>query len=215
MHGIMLIQLGHNVHILEQSTELRTQAAGMNAGPNVRQFLNAYDLCQREYGLPSAGVQFLTGLNGTLRERYFLKVALMHTSWEVLYYRLRANFDGLKSKYCPETLPVVVGRGKATYDMGTRVTDLSYSSSEGHATVTYDDVVTGGARRRHADLVIGADGFNSVTRRLASKVPVKRTYAGYLTWRGTVSEMEMSEETVKFFEDHTTIWMGSQTHCVV
>lgn len=215
MHGIMLTRLGHNVHILEQNTELRTQAAGINAGPNVRKFFKDHDRCKRGYGLPTPGAQFLSEVRGSLRQRYFLKRPLVNTSWEVLYYRLRANFDGLKSECCPEALQVADGQGKAVYDTGKRVTDLSYSPSEGHVTVSYDDVVNGGGSCRYADLVIAADGFSSATRQLVSKTPIVGTYAGYLTWRGTVPERQMSEETMTFFEGHTTVWMGSHTHCVV
>lgn len=216
MHGVMLTRLGHNVHILEQNTELRTQAAGINAGPNVQKFFQDHDLCKREYGLPSTGARFLSEVNRALKQRYFLKMpSTKNTGWEILYYRLRANFDGLKTGYCPETLPRAEDRGKAVYDMGKRVTDLSYSADEGLVTVDYVDVINGGGGRRYADLVIAADGFSSITRQLVSPVPIQRPYAGYLAWRGTVLENEMSEEAMTLFKTDTSIWMGSHTHCVV
>lgn len=182
MHGLMLKWLGHNVRILEQSTSSsRTNAAaGMSTGPNGKAFLDIHDIDKRPYSFPCPGPQFLDKAGNVTRQ---LKIPLNLTSWDTLYYRLRANFDGLASGYCPEPPSRLEGDGEAVFDLGKRA--MGVSSQSGFVTVTFENVLSGGNGTCHADLVIAADGANSSIR----KQIVPRTqpqYAGYVAWRGTV-----------------------------
>lgn len=63
-----------------------------------------------------------------------------------------------------------------------------------------------------ADLVIGADGPSSTTRKILQP-EVERTYAGYVAWRGTVLESEVSEEAKECFVRKFTFFhkQGLQT----
>ncbi|THX29001.1 FAD/NAD(P)-binding domain-containing protein, partial [Aureobasidium pullulans] len=95
MHGIMLSRLGHHVHILEQSTEnfRHGQAAGIRAGPEAQKFLSEFDLHKHyPYAVDCPGMQFINQRSDYGR---FVKFPMKQTSWTMLYYRLRANFDGL------------------------------------------------------------------------------------------------------------------------
>ncbi|MCJ1349881.1 hypothetical protein MMC31_008124, partial [Peltigera leucophlebia] len=198
-HGIMLKKLGHNVRILEQSVSSvrESQAAGITAGPDAQKFLSEYDHCQATHFLPSAGVKVF---DKNLRGRIYSKVPLQNTSWDVLYYRLRANYDAFKSEHVPEPPSAVSeGEGKVTFDQGKRVTNLKQQSDES-VIVEFDDLIDGGHGEHRADLIIAADGANSIVRRLVfPNSQIKRPYSGYVAWRGTVPEREISEETNRLF----------------
>lgn len=198
-HGIMLKKLGHNVRILEQSVSAtrESQAAGITAGPDAQTFLGEYDHCQSTHFLPSAGVKVF---DKKLRGRIYSKVPLKNTGWDVLYYRLRANYDGFKSEIVPDPPSTVSAEeGKAAFDQGKRVTNIKQESDE-FVIVEFDDLIDGRRGEHRADLIIAADGANSVVRRLfLPSSQIKRPYAGYVAWRGTVAEREVSDETNRLF----------------
>lgn len=121
------------------------------------------------------------------------------TSWGFIYHRLRANFDGMKSGFC-ENPPEVKeeGDGDVKFDCGKAVTGLELLGEK--VRVVYDDL--SGEKKDLsvlADLVIIANGANSSLR--GKLFPdLKREYAGYVAFRGTVPESEVSEETKKVFD---------------
>ncbi|MCS5732790.1 FAD binding domain-containing protein [Herbiconiux daphne] len=61
-------------------------------------------------------------------------------------------------------------------------------STEQHATVHFAD-----GRHEQVDLVVGADGLNSVVRPTVAPEHHANTYAGYVTWRGLVPERTLPE----------------------
>lgn len=120
------------------------------------------------------------------------------TSWDLLYNILRANFDGMaEDGYCniPED---VATDGKAEYLYGHKVTTIK-RDSEGRLSVDFQDI-DGKEGNLEADLVFAADGPSSTVRELLLP-EVKRRYAGYVAWRGTVLESEVSEETLECFKE--------------
>lgn len=145
------------------------------------------------------------------------------TSWSVIYYRLRRNFDGLKSEFCDgevvipeseggkdgdyhdeeEDHPKGKSQGKREFLTGMNVTSLS-KLSDGGVEITYENQNEANKElKMKADMVILADGANSSLR--AKYFPdVKREYAGYVAFRGTVLESEVSEETKKIFDPSLT-----------
>ena len=127
------------------------------------------------------------------------KVPFKLTNWKTLYYRLRANFDGLSSEYVPAPPEDLPTDGTVIYDVGKRVTDISYDKGSG-ISLTFEDVEQGGSKVLYPDLVIAADGANSSIRKLLFP-ELEVSYAGYLTWRGVVPENDVSEETRKFLDD--------------
>jgi 2-polyprenyl-6-methoxyphenol hydroxylase-like FAD-dependent oxidoreductase len=179
MHGIVLSRLGHNVHILEQNetNERSALAAGINVGPRVQEFMKKYDLSGKPYTLPT-GAQFINH-NGVKRR---LGLKLQMTSWDVIYYRLRANYDGFKSSYCTESY------GDGRISIGTKVISVSESDK---LVVTYQDST--GIGKLSADYVIAADGASSIIRQQFGLKP--RTYSGYVAWRGVVPEDQISPKT--------------------
>ncbi|MCJ1251741.1 hypothetical protein MMC30_008978 [Trapelia coarctata] len=201
MHGIVLRRLGLDVHILEHNptSNLESQGAGIAVMEDVQRFLSQYDTSGEPYSVPSRNVQFL---DHDVKITKTWDVTLQMTSWSVLYYRLRANFDGFASDFCPRLLEGAdLGPGKAKYDNGKTVKNIE--CSDGLVTVEFDDA-RGGHGTLHANLVIAADGSTSKIRQMLQP-DLQRKYTGYVVWRGTVAESDVSEQTNKIFGEKTTI----------
>ncbi|KAK0506881.1 hypothetical protein JMJ35_010581 [Cladonia borealis] len=165
MHGVMIKRLGHN------------------------ELLRKIDHCDGEYALLSPGIQYVdTDLNVT----GYRKVTQMLTSWNVLYYRLRANFDGFQSDYCTKSREELEEQGEAVYNIGKRVTDVTYTDCL--VTVKFDDLINGGRGHLQPDL---------------------RPYAGYLKWRGTVAEKDVTEETKALFNEKVTLNVMDHSYIVL
>ncbi|PQE04665.1 Monooxygenase FAD-binding protein [Rutstroemia sp. NJR-2017a BBW] len=212
MHGVVLKNLGHNVHILEQNTQsVRADlAAGITTHPEFDEFVARHDKIPTPWSIHSPGIQFLDK-NAAVKRR--LNKPLQMTSWAVIYHRLRANFDGFASEFCPEP-PVSSEKstgGSALFDTGKQVTSVARVHDDDEAVeVTYRDLQNGDQEGTlRADLVILADGANSSVR--TKLFPeVERKYVGYVAFRGTVPEAEVSEEAKKIFDPNLTYfaWDG-------
>ncbi|KAI5238876.1 FAD/NAD(P)-binding domain-containing protein [Aureobasidium subglaciale] len=213
MHGVMLTRRGHHVRVLEQSTEniRHGQAAGIRAGPEVQRFLKEFDQYKDQpYALDCPGMQFI---NKKSEYKRFINFPMQQTSWTMLYYRLRANFDGLVSKHCPNATRS--GTGEAIYDLGRQLVSLTERDSQ--VEVEYKDLSTGKTLSLMADLVIGADGSHSAVRRnfFPAQRGQDRPYAGYLAWRGGVLESEVSDETRSLLKNNFTVFRMPKNYILV
>ncbi|KAF4621881.1 hypothetical protein G7Y89_g14464 [Cudoniella acicularis] len=196
MNGIVLKRQGHNVHILEQNTQSQRNdlAAGITTHPDFVKFMELHDQVVELWSVPSEGIQFLNKSAGVKRR---LNVPLEMTSWGLIYHRLRANFDGFASEFCPNIPEPNKTDGTALFDVGKRVKGISLVNSA--VEVTYEDLLKDSEKGTfRADRVIIADGANSRLR--AALFPeVKRVYAGYVAFRGTVNESDVSDEAKNTF----------------
>lgn len=130
----------------------------------------------------------------------------------MLYYRFRANFDGLTSPYCENLPSESSGNGKSVYDQGKSVKNIRYV--DGSVIIDFEDLVNKASNGRgsvRADLVITADGSTSYIRQLLQP-HLKHSYAGYVAWRGTVLESEVSEEARSTFQLKTTLHATTQSY---
>ena len=191
MAAIVLRRLGHNVRVLEQNeSDIREdRGAGITVGPAAHKFFKSFDITQEPYYVMCSGVNYLDGESKVKR---FMKRPMSNSTWNTLYYRLRANFDGFRSEVCaiPPTLPKIQGDG--VVQMGSKVLNVTYLG--GDVVVEYRDTSKELVNSIKADLVIAADGASSTIRQIL--LPgIKRTYAGYFAWRGIVPETEISKET--------------------
>ena len=202
MHGIVLKRLGHNVHILEQvqTSQRPALGAGISAGPYCQEFMAKHDRSQQPYGTPSSTVQFFN-VDG-IATRHF-KFASKMASWDVLYYRLRANFDGLTSNHCSQSYADEPGEGKGFYDLGKKV--INVVSAKEKLEVAFEDLASGSKGTLHADYVVAADGASSIIRQQLFHEP-HRPYSGYVAWRATVPENEVEADTVSLLDDHFSIF---------
>jgi 2,6-dihydroxypyridine 3-monooxygenase len=69
-------------------------------------------------------------------------------------------------------------------------------------------------RVEHADLAVFADGVTSTARRRLFPT-LRREYAGYVGWRGTLREDRATDETRRLLSDSLTYSVAPHTHVVV
>ena len=193
--GVVLKRLGHHVRIFERNPTplLHNQGAGVVAGGDSQEFFHRHDATKRPIAVTSRLRHYLD-LQGNVihREQSVQKM----TSWDLLYYVLRANFDRVESDYCKLPEPIE-GEGEAKYEYGHVVTGLDDKQDE--VEIQFKDR-DGKPGRTLADLVIGADGPSSTIRKILLP-EVKRQYAGYVAWRGTIPETEASPAAREAFAE--------------
>ena len=211
----MLHRQGHNVHIMEQrSDKPNSHMAGIGIATDVLRFLEKFDRINEPLGIPSDCWQLHDG-NGKITP--FNKAQRLLTSWDVLFHRLRANFDGLETEeyYNRSSELKGIELGRVKYETGVRVSDI----------ITDNRKVTVHAERIDAkeqivlkvDVLIGADGSNSIVRRifLPDGIAIPQ-YSGYVAWRGVVSEGVVSDSTRKIFQQNINFFvLPTREHVIV
>lgn len=196
----MLKRLGHTVRIYERNPTplLHNQGAGVVAGGDTQAFFSKFDATKRPIAVTSRLRQYLDPQGNQIHEEGTVQKM---TSWDLLYYLLRANFDGVKSDYCKVPEPLE-GDGQGLYEYGHTVksikdlgekVEIEYETKEGEK-----DTIT-------VDMVIGADGPNSTLRKILLP-EVERKYTGYVAWRGTVRELEATAAAQKAFIETFTFY---------
>ncbi|MFB2581676.1 FAD-dependent monooxygenase [Herbiconiux sp. P15] len=83
----------------------------------------------------------------------------------------------------------------------------SVESTDQHAIVQF-----AGGRRERFDLVVGADGLNSVTRAAVAPEHRENTYVGYVTWRGLVAETSLPADAAETLLDRFALFNGPNAH---
>ncbi|KAJ5216292.1 uncharacterized protein N7498_002699 [Penicillium cinerascens] len=202
MQGIMLKRLGHHVQIFERATsnDRAEGGTGITVGPDAQRFYHQYDLLKQSLYVDNPGIQFMNGQGNVTR---FTKRPMKMSSWSLLHFNLRANFDGHKSSLCPDPPAPCEGDGEAIFHLGKKVIGVEYAEGDSRVAVRYQDLLQGEICTVDGDLVIVADGASSSTR--TQLLPeVKRQYAGYLAWRGYVEESRVSQETRKLLDPNFT-----------
>jgi 2-polyprenyl-6-methoxyphenol hydroxylase-like FAD-dependent oxidoreductase len=160
--------------------------AGLTAARDMQEFMQVYDLTNLPYYIEATTTRLINS-KGELLRQSLVPQAL--TSWNAIYYRLRANFDGFRSGYCGPP-PACPGDEKCIYMDGCTVTSLEHENSL--VAVQYQNA-KGKAEGVSFDLLIAADGSNSKIRQLLLP-DIQREYL-YTAWRGTVPEDQISEES--------------------
>ena len=213
MCSIPLVRLGHNVTILERSPTplLHNQGAGVVAGGETQAFFNKHDRTKRNIAVTSQTRLYLNKKGDKIDRQDTVQ---RMTSWDLLYYLGRANFDGVDSEYL-EGKPVPrkePGEGMARYEHGRVVTAVKEFGEE--LEITFKDTRADDAERPDkeqeciisADFLIAADGPSSSTKRLLLPDAASRTYAGYVAFRGTVPETAISQGATEVFVERFTFY---------
>ncbi|GAB7353972.1 hypothetical protein MBLNU459_g4569t1 [Dothideomycetes sp. NU459] len=208
MHALVFLKHSPStrVTILERSPTamLHNQGAGVVAGDEVQEFFSRY-VCPpgHEMAVRSKQRLYLDKAGGVVDGSIDDREQRM-TSWDVLYRLLRWRVDGMDaSDYLRDSGPVEEegGRGAsgplAAYEYGCTVSSLEDTPSG--VLVHWTDR-NGAARSQQADLVIAADGASSAVR--GALLPaVERRYVGYVAFRGTVPEGELSRAAADAFSE--------------
>ncbi|OAG05299.1 FAD/NAD(P)-binding domain-containing protein [Paraphaeosphaeria sporulosa] len=194
--GVALKQLRKNlnIRILEKNPTqlLHDQGAGVVAAGDVQEFFQRHDRTHTPLAVTSHQRLYLDR-KGNVIDREDKQQHM--TSWDLLYHVLRANFDTIDSEYAKAPEPMD-NEGTAVYRHGHQVGDVDVDA--GTPLVIHTTTADGQSESFEADLLIGADGPSSTIRKLIDP-SVKRTYAGYVAWRGTVPETSVSSSARDVF----------------
>lgn len=183
--ALLLRDLGWSVDVMERSRRpLMGRGAGIVAHPSTVRYLVERTACRLDaMSASSRSVRYLDPSGAIVDEQ---DSAYRFTSFFALYRELLAAFDA--------------GR----YHLGRRVTGFEQDADG------VDVALAGGARER-CDLLICADGIHSTARRLLLP-DVPREYAGYVAWRGIVSEEELSRATFATFHEAIVYYLMPNSH---
>lgn len=211
MHGLLLKRQGVNVTIIEQdpSSARVGNEAGVGFSENVIELLRRVDVTGVPLAIDCQASKFAWKKNPNL---WVAKGMRSLSSWSLFYQVLRANFDGLPSNACPNPPGPLSGDGRAEYRAGCKVTDLALT--EDGARVSFVDVANAKEDLIEANMVLGADGRHSTIRRLMG-VPAQAQYSGYITWRGTVPDSQVSHATATYFKDTTALNFTGDSYTIV
>ncbi|KAJ7485013.1 monooxygenase [Mycena galericulata] len=215
--GVVLKHLGYRVTIFERSPVMVGQGAGIVCGGEVAQFFQMFDKTKTTLVVRSNARQHLNKDGGVVFGTYSNTVQQM-TSWDKLFYVLRANFDGFQKDdfiYGPGDAPSTMEDSNMSYRLGHAVTGHSVDAATGRVRVEYSvrseaegaPPTTG---TEEADVLIVAEGPAAPSRDVYLP-DVKREYSGYLAFRGLVPEAELSPETAKSLTQIFTFYFGKKT----
>ncbi len=166
--ALVLRDRGWNVEVLERSTRpLTARGVGIVAHPaTVRYLVERRGIDLRTMTVASHWVRYM-GSQGTIVHERPADYAF--TSYYALYRELVDAFDD------------------ACYHLGQHVIDVQQDGASARVT-------TQAGASHEADLVIFADGVHSTGRQLIAP-EAHPEYAGYIAWRGTVGEQDLSDDT--------------------
>lgn len=192
------------VRILERSPSnlLHNQGAGIVASREVQDFFAQYVNPGREIAITSA-LRHYHNLAGEVIKDSVDRREQRMTAWDLLYHLLRWRVEGLESDYLPQGVSNA-RIPKASYENGCTVSDIRQMPEEGGIQVTWNHI-DHGEQTAIADLVVAADGASSKVRGLLLP-EIKRTYAGYVAWRGTVPETQLSASARESFVEKFTFF---------
>lgn len=210
MCGIALKHAGHTVTIVEKGDNVRqSHMAGVCLGFDAERFLERHDRIEEVFSHRCLRAQ---ALQPDLTPKVFVNARRDITSWDTYYFRLRALFDEYTSSFYPSAPVSSATDGKVAYEGLKEV--LALDREKDTMVVTTRDRTTMDVSKTEADLVIGADGPDSFIR-AKYRPDSRRKYVGYIAWRGTVPEKDVSESTRKIFGRSVTLNLMKRHHLVV
>ena len=186
--AIQLKAIGCNVDVYERSSAAMTnKGGGIVLQANMMSSLQ--DVLGIDISAMSAQTDFLRYFDRTGSVILDRPSIWLNTSWSTIYSRL---FDVF---------------GEEHYHRGQQVNGIEQSSDGVSLHFTSGDSV-------EVDLAIFADGILSAGRALLSPQTIPE-YAGYVGWRGTVPESELSSGTLMQFADAMSYFVGKNTHIIM
>ena len=186
--ALVLRDLGCEVDVFERSgTALQARGAGIGLHPmTTRYFDKSSELDAAMVEIELPWLQFLSASGEWIhRERMNYRFS----SWNTIYRGLLRCFD------------------ERRYHLGSEVAD--FEQDDHGVTVS----LTGG-RTHTLDMLVCADGISSNAR--AKLLPGARAvYAGYVAWRATVTESELTAASFEVLRDSITYCLLPSGHVLV
>ena len=186
--GLVLRDAGCDVRVYERSsTALQARGAGIAALDTTLDYLvNRGGFQASDLCSSTQWIRFLNRDGSVLHEQ---RHRYRFSSWNTIYRSLLGLFDADR------------------YLLGTEVTGFAQQGD----TVT---VTLGSGSRAEADLLVCADGVSSPAR--ARLLPsIKPDYSGYVAWRGTLPERDLSPGTRKVLGDALTYQVLPRSHILI
>ncbi|WP_460354826.1 FAD binding domain-containing protein [Mycobacterium sp. ZZG] len=183
--ALLLRRLGFDVAVFERTpSNLDGRGGGIVLQPDtLRWFVECSQQHPETVSTSTHFVQYLGADNSVIHRE---AAPWSYTSWGTFYRALLADFG-------PDAYNL--GEYAAGFDQDADGVDVRFTSG----------------RRERAELVVFADGITSPSRRRIS--PESRLeYSGYVGWRGTVPEGQVSPETFELLKDSISYSLGPQTH---
>lgn len=183
--ALLLRRLGFDTAIFERTpTDLDGRGGGIVLQPDT---LRWFEECSSQHpetvSTSTHFVQYL-GADNTVVHRE--EAPWSYTSWGTFYRALLTDFG---------TEHYHLGEYAAGFDQDADGVEVRFTSG----------------RVERADLVVFADGITSPSRRRIS--PESRLeYSGYVGWRGTVPERDVTAETFELLRDSISYSFGPHTH---
>lgn len=183
--GLALCGAGAEVEIFEKSrSEMSDRGAGLVVQMEVLQLLEGLGIAARQdVSVPSLSRQYLNR-DGSVAMAD--RSRQLMTSWDTIYRQLK---DAFPDNY---------------YHHDSRL--KNFEQNESKVIARFED-----GREISSDLLVGADGANSMCRRLLLP-DVKPEYAGYVAWRGLVKESDLETATADVFRNKFTFYQGRNSH---
>lgn len=186
--ALLLRKLGFDVDVFERTpTQLDNRGGGIVLQPITMKWFDGHSVRQiEELSTRSSRLRYLGHSNEIVYEE---AVDWRYTSWGTVYRALLGDF------------------GQEHYHLGEYCAGFSQRADRVELRF-----VTG--RVEHADLVVFADGITSTARRRLFP-DLDREYSGYVGWRGTVREDQVSDQTRELLADALTYSVAPNTHAVM
>jgi 2,6-dihydroxypyridine 3-monooxygenase len=186
--GLALRDAGCDVRVFERSqTALQSRGAGIVLHEETVRYFVEHRVLDVEAISTSVDVWRYLHPSGDVAHEQ--PTGHRFTAWNTLYRAFRASFDDDR------------------YHLGEAL--VGFDQDPDGVTVRF---AAGGERR--CELLVGADGISSTTRRrlLPSVEPV---YAGYVGWRGTVEEEQLSKAAFAALSDAITYCVLGDSHILI
>ena len=188
--ALLLRKLGFSVEVFERTpTQLTNRGGGIVLPPITMKWFEEGHSARRidEVSTRSSRLRYLGPDNAIVHEE---PAEWRYTSWGTVYRALLADF-GQDEHYH-------LGEFCAGFSQHADQVELRFVSG----------------RVERADLVVFADGITATGgRRLFPEL--EREYSGYVGWRGTVREDQVTRETYDLLTDSLTYSLGDHTHAVM
>jgi 2,6-dihydroxypyridine 3-monooxygenase len=183
--ALLLRDLGWTVDVFERSPRLlMARGVGIVAHPaSVRYLLERRGTDLGTMTSASRAVRYMDDGGRIVHEREF---DYLFTSYYALYRELLDSFDIARYQLAREVVGIEREPDGAT-------------------------LICAGGTRDRADLVVFADGIHSTGRRLLAP-EAEPEYAGYVAWRGVVSERDLTEETFARLHEAITYFLMPNSH---
>ncbi|MEL6870006.1 MAG: FAD-dependent monooxygenase [Pseudomonadota bacterium] len=191
--ALCLHRAGWRVQVLEQATKLEDIGAGIQLSPNACRVLREVDVLLRL--APAAVAPTALTMRMGKSGRHVFRLATNHDARNAPYWHVH------RADLINALADAVDACERADIRLETRVSDCD--PTNGVVTCANGD-------RLHADLIVGADGIHSKTRRLVTNTDAA-TFAGHAAWRVTVPTAKLGQHAPA---SEATVWLGAARHAV-